>query len=191
MNSLSTESQRLDARNPAGSSRQWPARHATALTLFTAFLAAAAPAQAVDGCQVLLCLAAPSWRAISQCVPTITQLMQDLARGKPFPICSMSGDGNVASHTWAHAPTHCPPQYTRRFEGPSGTFYTCDYDGAVLVHVNGRPFTRTWWTMAGDSVTEFSAEAKAQLGSWDTRFDDEYSAWAASQPPIQPTEPRH
>ena len=36
--------------------------------------------------------------------------------------------------------------------------------------------------MAGDAVTEFSASAKNQLGSWDTRFDTEYAAWLASQP---------
>ena len=29
------------------------------------------PARAVDGCKVLLCLAAPSWRSIPECVPTI------------------------------------------------------------------------------------------------------------------------
>lgn len=29
------------------------------------------PARAVDGCLVLLCFAAPSWRAIPQCVPPI------------------------------------------------------------------------------------------------------------------------
>ncbi|RZA15171.1 MAG: hypothetical protein EOP02_25220, partial [Proteobacteria bacterium] len=35
-----------------------------------------------DGCVVLLCLAAPSWRAIPQCVPPIRQLFRDLARGR-------------------------------------------------------------------------------------------------------------
>ena len=32
------------------------------------------PAHALDGCKVLLCLAAPSWRATPACVPDIKQL---------------------------------------------------------------------------------------------------------------------
>lgn len=156
---------------------------AATLTTLTALLGTSLPAAAVDGCQVLLCLAAPSWRDIPQCVPTITQLLRDLARGKPFPSCAMAGSGNAAGHDWASAPSFCPPQYTRATEGPNGPRYYCDYDGAVSVTVNGAPFSRTWWTMDGGTVTEFSPAAKAQLGRWDTRFDDEYAAWLASQPP--------
>ncbi|MGE0099030.1 MAG: hypothetical protein AB7S86_11865 [Hydrogenophaga sp.] len=37
--------------------------------------------------------------------------------------------------------------------------------------------------MSGDTVTDFSPAAKAQLGSWDTRFDDEHAAWKAALPP--------
>lgn len=144
------------------------------------------PAQAVDGCLVLLCFAAPSWRAIPQCVSPIRQVLRDLARGKAFPTCGMAGAGNSASHTWASAPAFCPPQYTRVFEGESGPIYSCDYTGAVSVSVNGAPFARTWWTMAGDTVTEFSPAAKTQLGTWDARFDDDYAAWFASLPPPAP-----
>ena len=43
---------------------------------------ATVPAMALDGCLVLLCLAAPSWRAIPQCVPPIRQLLRDLALGR-------------------------------------------------------------------------------------------------------------
>jgi hypothetical protein len=143
-------------------------------------------AQAVDGCLVLLCFAAPSWRSIPQCVPPIRQVLRDLARGKPFPTCGMAGGGNSASHAWASAPGYCPPQYTRVFDGESGPIYSCDYTGAVSVSINGAPFARTWWTMAGDTVTEFSPAAKTQLGSWDTRFDDDYAAWLASLPPPAP-----
>ncbi len=145
-------------------------------------LAAAQPARAVDGCQVLLCLAAPSWRAISQCVPPVTQVLRDLARGKPFPTCAMAGAGNSASHTWASAPSFCPPQYTRVFDGPNGPIYSCDYSGAISVTVQGVLFARTWWSGSGDSSTEFSPTAKAQLGSWDSKFDTDYAAWLASQP---------
>jgi hypothetical protein len=140
-------------------------------------------AQAVDGCRVLLCLAAPSWREIPQCVPTIQQLFRDLARGKPFPSCGMSGAGNNASHTWSNAPAFCPPQYTRIIDGESAPIYQCDYSGAISVSINGAPFSRTWWSFGGDSVTEFSPAAKAQLGNWDTRFDDDYAKWLAALPP--------
>lgn len=147
------------------------------------------PANAVDGCKVLLCLAAPSWRSIPECVPTINQLNRDLARGKPFPVCSMAGAGNSATNTWASAPTNCPSQYTRFVDGDSGRIYTCDYDGAVTVTIDGAPFTRTWWSMGGDTVTEFTTAAKAQLGTWDTRFDDDYALWLTSLPPsVPPTE---
>jgi hypothetical protein len=40
--------------------------------------------------------------------------------------------------------------------------------------------------MAGDTVTEFSPAAKAQLGTWDTRFEDDYAAWLAALPPPAP-----
>lgn len=158
------------------------------LTIAAALLGTSMPAAAIDGCQVLLCLAAPNWRAIPQCVPTITQLLRDLARGKAFPTCAMAGSGNSADHTWASAPSFCPPQYTQLVEGPNGPRYYCDYAGAVSVTVNGEHFARTWWTMDGGTVTEFSPMAKAQLGSWDTRFDDDYAAWLATRP-AQPADP--
>lgn len=182
----------LSARpsEPRGASKASHTKPAAiAITLAAALLAGASlPAVALDGCQVLLCLAAPNWRAIPQCVPPITQLWRDLARGKSFPRCNMSGGANSASHAWAQAPSYCPPQYTRAVEGPNGTFYTCDYAGAVSVTVNGQAFARTWWTFDGDTVTEFSPAAKAMLGTWDTRFDVEFAAWLASRPPAQPRE---
>lgn len=164
------------------------ARCAAVLLAFAALFGASTPARAVDGCQVLLCFAAPSWRSIPQCVPPIEQVLRELALGKPFPTCSMAGTSNSASHAWASAPSYCPPQYTRVFDGESGPIYTCDYTGAVSVSVNGAPFARTWWTMAGDTVTEFSPAAKAQFSSWDTRFDDDYAAWLAALPPAPPIE---
>jgi hypothetical protein len=145
-------------------------------------LLAPIPARAVDGCLVLLCLAAPSWKAIPQCVPPVKQLFKDLAKGKPFPTCSMAGAGNTAKHAWANAPAFCPPQYTRETGGDSGPVYLCDYSGAISVSIDGAPFSRTWWSFGGDSVTEFSLAAKTQLGTWDTRFEDDYAKWMASPP---------
>ena len=144
------------------------------------------PAHAVDGCKVLLCFAAPSWRSIPECVPTINQVLRDLARGRPFPTCAMSGPANSASHQWSSAPAYCPPQYTRVFEGESGTIYSCDYTGAVAVNIDGVLWARTWWSFAGESVTEFTPAAKAQLGTWDTKFDDDYAAWFLALPPPAP-----
>jgi hypothetical protein len=132
---------------------------------------------------VLLCLAAPSWRAIPQCVSPVRQLFRDLKRGRPFPTCAMAGNGNSARHAWAVAPTNCPPQYTRQLDGESNTTYSCDYSGVVSVSINATPFARTWWNLAGDTVTEFSPAAKTALGSWDTRFDDEHAAWLTASPP--------
>ena len=162
------------------------ARTSACIGLLTLLCVLAVPARAVDGCKVLLCLAAPSWRSIPECVPTINQLHRDLARGKPFPVCSMAGAGNSANNDWASAPANCPPQYTRVFDGESGPIYSCDYAGAVTVAINGAPFTRTWWNMDGDTVTEFTPAAKAQLGTWDSKFDDDYATWFASLPPPAP-----
>lgn len=162
------------------------AKSAALSVAFAALLAASTPAGAVDGCLVMLCLAAPSWRAIPQCVPPIRQLLRDLARGKLFPTCNMAGGGNTASHAWAAAPDDCPPQYTRLIETESKPIHTCDYVGSVTVSFHGSVFSRTWWMFDGDTVTEFSPAAKAQLGHWDTRFDDEYIAWRAALPPPSP-----
>lgn len=153
------------------------------LLALTTMTASPMPARAVDGCLVLLCFAAPHWRAIPACVPPVTAVLRDLAKGKPFPTCAAAGAGNIASHAWAHAPDFCPPQYTRSGYAESSVVYSCDYVGAVSVSINGAPFARTWWNMGGDSVTEFSSAAKLQLGTWDTRFDDDRAAWLAAPPP--------
>ena len=79
-----------------------------------------------------------------------------------------------------------PPQYTRVVDGESGPIYSCDYTGAVAVKIEGVLWARTWWSFTGDTVTEFTPAAKTQLGTWDTKFDDDYAAWLAAQPaPIQ------
>ena len=140
-------------------------------------------AHAVDGCLVLLCLAAPSWSSIPQCVPPVEQVMNDLAHGKPFPTCNMAGAGNSAGHVWSSAPNNCPPQYVTVWEGEGSTSYRCDYDGVIAVTIDGQPWLRTWWRI-GDSVTEFSPAAKQTFGAWDTRFEDDYASWLAAHPPV-------
>ena len=174
---LSTAGKRLTLR-----------RLSVAAVATVALLAAWAPARAVDGCLVLLCFAAPSWRAIPQCVPPITQVLRDLARGRPFPTCAMSGAGNSGSHQWASAPANCPPQYTLASEVENGLVYSCAYSGVVTIQIDGSPWSRTWWSMGGGTVTDFSPAAKARMGTWDTKFDDDYVAWSAAQvvPVVQP-----
>lgn len=55
------------------------------------------------GCQVLLCLANPASnggpKGVSECVPPISQLYDDIDHGRPFPTCDLA-DGNDGS---AHA----------------------------------------------------------------------------------------
>ena len=177
MNTSATLNRRPDDSKP-GSAKQ-----SASLSVVVAMLAGfTVPAHAVDGCKVLICFAAPDWRAVSECVPTIQQLLRDLSRGRPFPTCSMSGAANSASHQWSNAPTYCPPQYTHIGDSESGPTYYCDYSGAITVNIEGVLWTRTWWRFAGDTVTEFTPTAKAQLGTWDARFDDEYAAWLAARP---------
>jgi hypothetical protein len=101
----------------------------------------------------------------------------------------MAGAGNRANHAWSSAPTFCPPQYTRVIDGESAPIYQCDYSGAISVSINGAPFSCTWWSFGGDSMTEFSPSAKTQLGTWDTRFDDDYAKWLTSLPPPAPDTP--
>ena len=166
------------------------------LVTFGALSSECPAAHAVDGCTVLLCLAAPKWSAIPQCVPPIRQLFHDLARGRSFPTCKMSygGSGNSgnnnASNAWAQAPALCPPQYTHLLDIDPGPAYSCDYSGAVSVVINGALFARTWWNAAGQTVTEFTPAAKTQLGSWDPKFDVDYAAWLAAQPVPAPGDPR-
>ncbi len=168
----------------------------TGLAAVLALLGVSPDARAVDGCTVLLCLAAPKWSAIPQCVPPIRRLFHDLARGRSFPTCRMGNAGNSstgntsASNAWAQAPTLCPPQYTHLLDVDPGPAYSCDYTGAVSVVINGALFARTWWSTSGQTVTEFTPAAKTQLGAWDPQFDADYAAWLATQPTPLPGVPR-
>ena len=60
----------------------------------------------------------------------------------------------------------------------------------MTIQIDGSPWSRTWWSLGGGTVTDFSAAAKARMGRWDTRFDDDYAAWSAAQvtPPVAPIE---
>lgn len=185
----------LSAALPSPAHRPLPHRQhtTTVAAAITAALFASTPlpARAADGCLILLCLAAPSWKAVPQCVAPVRQVLRDLARGRPFPTCGMSGAGNTAVHRWAAAPDFCPPQYTLVAEGESAPIYSCVYAGAVSVQIDGSLWARTWWNFAGDTVTEFTDVAKAGLTTWDTQYEDDYAAWFAALPPPAPPPPCH
>ena len=99
---------RYGTTRAAGTERTFGSAVASAAVLSLSLLAPTA-AHALDGCLVLLCFAAPSWKSIPQCVPPIRQVLRDLARGKAFPTCGLSGAGNSARHAWARAPGTAHP----------------------------------------------------------------------------------
>ena len=154
---------------------------ASAAVLSLSLLAPTA-AHAVDGCLVLLCFAAPSGSRSRSACRRFGKCFGIWLGARRSPTCGMSGAGNSARHAWARAPGNCPPQYTRVHEAESGPIYTCDYTGANTVTIDGKQFTRTWWDMGGNTVTDFSPVAKSQLGTWDTRYDDDRADWLRSRP---------
>ena len=140
------------------------------------------PAHAVDGCKLLLCIAG-NWQNISQCEPTVRQALRDVARGRGWPTCSMGGDS--ASGNQYVAPEQCPEQYRTSSTDEGGrVIYSCPFSGVIHVAVEGRPWSRTWWSPSGDSIVEWLPAAKAAFGStldaMDERFDRDHAAWVLS-----------
>jgi len=160
-----------------------------AVALANAF--AAVPARAVDGCTVLLCLAGP-WQSIRQCVAPVEQLFSDLWHGDPFPSCNMasapsatgplggsSSAGNTMISGWRTAPDpNCPPQYVIQAMRP---FYTCQYTGVIRVTVNGVPWSSTYWSQTGGSVTNFTAAAQTRSMAQDRKWLADLAAHQAAQ----------
>ncbi len=163
-----------------------------AAALATAF--AAVPARAVDGCTVLLCLAGP-WQSIRQCVAPVEQLFSELWNGDPFPSCKLasapsataasrplgasSSAGNRMIGGWNTAPDpSCPPQYVIQAMRP---FYTCQYAGVIRVTVKGVPWSTTYWSPTGTSVTNFTAAAQARGMTQDRRWLADLLAYRAGQ----------
>ena len=153
-------------------------------TPFGLALGLCGPAHAVDGCKLLLCMAG-NWQNISQCTPTVRQALRDVARGRGWPTCGMGG--NSASGNQYVAPEQCPEQYkTASGTDESGrVIYSCPFSGVIHVAVEGRPWSRTWWSPSGDSVVEWLPAAKAAFAStpdaMDDRFDRDHAAWVISE----------
>jgi hypothetical protein len=142
-------------------------------------VAAAGAAQAADGCTVLLCLAGP-WREVSQCVPPVNETLRDLALGKPFPVCDMSGDGNSAGNVWTSQAT-CPDMYSL-YNDVSGDWFRCSYQGLISVTIDGQLWSEMFWDFGGSTSTRYTDYARAQLGAEniDPTYDNDLAAWEAA-----------
>ena len=93
------------------------------LLAFALFLALSfgGSAHASDyGCKVLLCLSNPSGpTAVSECVPPISQLWDDLAHFRAFPTCDMAdgNDGSAYARPVVNAYDPCPPGTSEAQQG--------------------------------------------------------------------------
>lgn len=140
--------------------------------------ASASVASAADGCKFLLCIAGP-WTTIPECRPTVYEVFRDLAKGKAFPSCAMSGAGNSAGNTWMSEST-CPPMY-RRYNDYSSFYEGCTYSGRISVYINGGLWSQVYWDTSKTS-TWYSEAAKASLSQpgtapLDNTFENDVAAW--------------
>ena len=113
------------------------------------------------------------------------------ARSKSAPLSdpriALSGSGGSASGNQYVAPEQCPEQYiTNAGTDESGRpIYSCPFSGVIHVAVEGRPWSRTWWSPSGDSVVEWLPAAKAAFANspdaMDERFDRDHAAWVISE----------
>lgn len=75
-------------------------------------------ANAADGCKFLLCMGAVNPMGISECAPTVKEVLEDLSRGKGLPTCSLSSglssktSGNYVDYTRASYIPSCPSGMT-------------------------------------------------------------------------------
>lgn len=161
-----------------GRSRNWVAGFAmSAATL--------SQASAADGCVVLLCLAGP-WTQISQCVPPVNETLRDLALGKPFPACDMSGDGNKAGNTWTTEST-CPEMYSI-YGVKDGAWQRCMYPGLISVFIDGQLWSDMFWDRSGRTSTRYTDHARVQLGEQylDPKYDQDLAEWETRHPDPPP-----
>jgi hypothetical protein len=117
-------------------------------------------AHAADGCRFLLCIAGP-WSSIAECRPTVYEVFHDLARGRPFPTCDMSGSGNGANNIWT-SEASCPSMY-RQYNPESGAYAGCTYPGRIAVYINGGLWSQVYWNMSGNTSTWYSDAARSGL----------------------------
>jgi hypothetical protein len=143
-----------------------------ALTLAMMAMFSPHAAQAADGCKFLLCVAGP-WASISQCVPTVHKVLRDLALGRSFPVCDMSGAGNSANNAWLDEAS-CPGMY-HQYNDESGAYMACTYPARISVYVNGELWSQVYWDMSANTSTWYSETARAKLEQPDgPPLDDRY-----------------
>lgn len=142
---------------------------------------------AADGCKFLLCIAGP-WQQIVQCRPTVLEVFRDLALGRPFPACDLSGEGNSAASQWTTEET-CPNFY-RHYHPNSGAYLRCTFAGKIDVLINGSLWSTVYWDRSGRAGTStwYSDEARTSLTAdlLDPRYDADKAAWDALHPPVPP-----
>lgn len=139
----------------------------------------ATTAQAADGCKFLLCIAGP-WTSIAACVPTVREVFRDLALGRAFPTCAMSGAGNGAGNQWLGEST-CPAMY-RQYDNYNGGFVMCSYRGRITVNINGALWSQVYWDFGGNISTWYSDQARTSLSQpgsapLDDTFDTDMARW--------------
>ena len=154
----------------------------TMLAMLSMF--SAASAHAADGCKFLLCIAGP-WSSIAACQSTVHEVFRDLARGRPFPTCGMTGAGNTASNTWVDEGS-CPGMY-RQHDSASGGYSGCTYPARISVYINGGMWSQVYWDMSANTSTWYSPAARSgltpQAGSapLDDRFQNDLMGWNSVQ----------
>lgn len=162
-------------------------RKVVATLAAAALLTSAHHSSAADGCKFLLCIAGP-WQMVAECRPTVLQVLRDLALGKSFPACDMSGEGNSAGNQWTTEQT-CPIFY-RHYDAYSGRYAGCTFAGKIDVHINGLLWSTVFWDRAGREGTStwYGEEARIALTPemLDRRYDRDAAAWDALHPPVPP-----
>ena len=94
--------------------------------------------------------------------------------------------GNSASGNQFVAPQQCPEQYrTSSTDGRGRLVYRCPFSGVIHIAIEGQSWSRTWWSLSGDSVIEWLPAARAAFAStpdaMDDRFDRDHAAWVISE----------
>jgi hypothetical protein len=152
------------------------------MALATLSMFSTTSAHAADGCKFLLCIAGP-WTTIPECRPTVYEVFRDLALGRSFPTCDMSGDGNNAGNAWTTEAT-CPIMY-RRYDH-EGYYSGCVYPGLISVYIEGSLWSQVYWNNRGETSTWYSDTARESLtqdgaAPLDDTFMNDVSTWNTQQ----------
>ena len=133
------------------------------------------------GCQVVLCLSDPRGATTeAECVPPISKLWSELAKGHGFPTCDLIGGGDASSGNSVAFQNagDCPPQYlVPSDDSPDQS--GCLYSSAMLLTLNNEPYIKVWMSQQGTVIQNLSAAADAAYGTAN-KFNADYAAWKAA-----------